>query len=50
MFIFENLSIFVIANDEGYYQSQRRFLSILAEDPPTLHYGLRMDRNRRLFT
>ncbi len=29
----------------------RRFLStILAKDPPTLLYGLQMDRNRRLTT
>jgi len=40
----------VIANDEGYNQSQRRFPSILAKDPPTLHYGLRTDGNRRLST
>jgi len=37
----------VIANDEGYNQSQRRFPSILAKDPPTRHHGLRMDKNRR---
>ena len=39
-------SISVIANDEGYSQSQCRFPSILAKDPPTHHHGLRMDRNR----
>jgi len=43
-----SISISVIANDEGYNQSHPRFLSILAKDPPILHHGLRMDRNRRL--
>jgi len=46
----DNVSISVIANDEGYNQSQRRFPSILADDPATLDHGLRMDRNRRLTT
>ncbi len=40
----------LIANDEGYNQSQRRFPSILTKYPLTLHYKLRMDRNRHLTT
>jgi len=43
-----SISTSAIANDEGYNQSQHRFPSILAKDPPTRHHGLRMDRNRRL--
>jgi len=48
--IARSVSKTVIANDEGYNQIQRRFPSILAEDPPTLHYCLRMEGNRRLTT
>jgi hypothetical protein len=40
----------VRANDDGYYQSRRRFPSILAKTLPPFHYGLRRDRNRRLIS
>jgi len=43
-----SIAISAIDNDEGDTQSQRQFPSILAKDSITLHYGLRMDRNRRL--